>query len=126
MHAWGEHAVWDILARHGVLPAIPYQLGFGRLSCMTCIFGTPALWATIRLIARAWFDRVAGYERQFGCTIQRARSVRDLADRGTPYPAALAQPDLVAEALAPRWTGPIRTAAWQLPAGAFGEAAGPV
>ena len=80
---------------------------------------------TIRLIARAWFERVAGYERQFGCTIQRARSVRDLADRGIPYPAALAQPGLVAEALAPRWTGPIRNAAWQLPAGAFGEAAGP-
>ncbi|GAV36867.1 hypothetical protein ROTAS13_04556 [Roseomonas sp. TAS13] len=117
--------MWDILARHGVVPAIPYRLGFGRLSCMTCIFGTPALWATIRLIARAWFERVAGYERQFGCTIQRARSVRDLADRGIPYPAALAQPGLVAEALAPRWTGPIRTADWRLPAGAFGEAAGP-
>ncbi|MGI4954545.1 MAG: phosphoadenosine phosphosulfate reductase family protein [Janthinobacterium lividum] len=126
VHAWSERAVWDILARHGVVPALPYQLGFGRLSCMTCIFGTPALWATIRLIARTWFQRVAGYERQFGCTIQRARSVRDLADRGTPYPAALAQPSLVAEALAPRWTMPVRTAAWQLPAGAFGEAAGPV
>ncbi|WP_145144428.1 phosphoadenosine phosphosulfate reductase family protein [Roseomonas gilardii] len=125
VHGWSERAVWDILARHGVVPAIPYRLGFGRLSCMTCIFGTPALWATIRLIARAWFERVAGYERQFGCTIQRARSVRDLADRGIPYPAALAQPGLVAEALTPRWTGPIRTADWRLPAGAFGEAAGP-
>ena len=109
---------------------------------MTCIFGTPALWAelakvpsaqpmecqlrgTIRLIARTWFERVAGYERRFGCTIQRARSVRELADRGIPYPAALAQPDLVAEALAPRWTLPIQTTDWHLPAGAYGEAAGP-
>ena len=125
VHAWSERAVWAILARHSVAPAVPYRLGFGRLSCMTCIFGTPALWATIRLIARTWFERVAGYERQFGRTIQRARSVRELADRGIPYPAALAQPDLVAKALAPRWTLPIQTTDWCLPAGAYGEAAGP-
>ncbi len=125
VHAWGEQEVWDILARHGVVPAIPYQLGFGRLSCMTCIFGTPALWATIRLIARPWFERVAGYERRFGCTIQRTRSVRDLADRGIPYPAALAQSGLVTEALTSHWSTPIRTADWRMPAGAFGEAAGP-
>ena len=91
VHTWSERAVWAILARHAVAPAVPYRLGFGRLSC----------------------------------TIQRARSVRDLANRGIPYPAALAQPDLVAEALAPRWTLPIRTADWRLPAGAYGEAAGP-
>ena len=125
MHAWREAVVWDILARHGVVPAAPYRLGFGRLSCMTCMFGTPSLWATIRLIARAWFERVARYEREFGCTIQRTRSVRDLADRGTPYPAALAQPELVAQALAPRWLVDVRTADWQLPPGAFGETAGP-
>jgi hypothetical protein len=126
VHAWREGAVWEILARHGVVPAPPYQIGFGRLSCMTCIFGTPALWATIRLIAPTWFERVAHYERLFGCTIQRTRSVRDLANRGTPYPAALAQPGLVAQALAPRWVAAVRTADWRLPAGAFGEAAGPV
>jgi len=125
VHAWREEAVWHILARHGVVPALPYQLGFGRLSCMTCIFGMPALWATIRLIAPVWFERVAGYERQFGCTIQRTRSVRDLADRGSAYRAAVAQPCLVAQALEPGWFGPVRTARWQMPAGAFGEAAGP-
>ena len=125
VHAWQQRQVWDSLARHGVVPAAPYRLGFGRLSCMLCIFGTPAAWATVRMIAPAWFERVAGYEQRFGCTIQRSRSVCDLADRGSPYPAALAQPRLVAEALAPRWTSPVHTADWRLPAGAFGEAAGP-
>lgn len=26
--------MWDILARHGMMPALPYQLGFGRLICL--------------------------------------------------------------------------------------------
>ena len=53
VHAWSECAVWDILARHGVVPAIPYRLGFGRLSCTTCIFGTPALWAELAKVPAA-------------------------------------------------------------------------
>ncbi|MCG7354677.1 phosphoadenosine phosphosulfate reductase, partial [Roseomonas mucosa] len=79
------------------------------------------------LIAPALFERIAAYEERFGRTIQPARSIRQLADRGQPYPAALANPGLVALALGERWDQPIRIPAsqWTLPAGAFGEAAGP-
>ena len=94
---------------------------------MACIFGSGAQWATIRLIAPALFERIAAYEEQFGRTIQRARSIRALADIGRPYPAALTRPDLVALALGETWDLPLLglPSAWTLPTGAFGEAAGP-
>ena len=48
-----------------------------------------------------------------------------LADRGVPYPAALAQPELAALAAGDDWTLHVIARPWALPAGAFGEAAGP-
>ncbi|MBI0538712.1 phosphoadenosine phosphosulfate reductase [Roseomonas sp. KE2513] len=127
VHGWDEGRVWDILQRHGVRPHPAYELGWSRLSCMACIFGSAAQWATIRLIAPALFERIAAYEERFGRTIQRARSIRALADLGRPYPVALARPDLVTLALSETWALPILglPSAWTLPAGAFGEAAGP-
>ncbi|MCR0984044.1 phosphoadenosine phosphosulfate reductase domain-containing protein [Roseomonas populi] len=127
VHGWDEGRVWDALQRHGVRPHPAYELGWSRLSCMACIFGSAAQWATIRLIAPALFERIAAYEERFGRTIQRARSIRALADLGRPYPVALARPDLVALALGETWDLPILglPSAWTLPSGAFGEAAGP-
>lgn len=127
VHGLDEAAVWDLMRRHGILPAPAYRLGWSRLSCLPCIFGGADQWATLRLIAPAWFDRIARYERAFRTTIQRTRSVVALADRGTPYPAARAQPDLVRQALSPHWHEPIRVcpSSWTLPAGAFGNSIGP-
>ena len=127
VHGWDEARVWEALRRHGVRPHPAYELGWSRLSCMACIFGSAAQWATIRHIAPALFERIAAYEERFGRTIQRARSIRALADLGRPYPAALARSDLVALALGETWAPPILglPSAWTLPPGAFGEAAGP-
>lgn len=127
VHSLDEAAVWDLMRRHGILAAPAYRLGWSRLSCLPCIFGGADQWATLRLIAPAWFDRIARYERTFGTTIQRTWSVLALADRGTPYPAARAQPDLVRQALSPSWNESIRVSpsAWTLPAGAFGSSLGP-
>ena len=127
VHGWDEARVWEALRRHGVRPHPAYELGWSRLSCMACIFGSAAQWATIRHIAPTLFERIAAYEERFGRTIQRARSIRALADLGRPYPAALARSDLVALALGETWDLPILgpPSAWTLPVGAFGEAAGP-
>ena len=94
---------------------------------MTCIFSSANAWATIRIIAPDCFERIASRERQFGFTIRHGLTVRQVADRGRPYPAAMARPDLVRQALSPTWDQPILVdpAAWQMPAGAFGEMAGP-
>lgn len=125
VHGWSEAMVWDSLRRHRIVPALPYRIGFGRLSCLGCIFMSADQAATFRLIAPDRFARFAAYEHAFGCTIRRDIDLNTLADRGRPFPAALQQPDLVRQALSPDWAGPVLTDHWRLPAGAFGESAGP-
>ena len=125
VHGYTETMIWELIRRHHINPAIPYQLGFGRLSCMGCIFGSADQFATIRLMAPAWFDRLVCYERRFGCTIKRHLSLEALADRGRIYQPVLDRPDLVRAALGARWTRPIHVADWRMPPGAFGEKSGP-
>ena len=128
IHDWSEEQVWDIIKDFGIVPHVAYQLGWARLSCITCIFGSPDQWATIKHVFPERFEQIAGPEEKFGVTIRRNGSVREIADKGTPYEAALASPGLVALANSREWTQPICVApeAWQLPAGAFGENAGPL
>ena len=35
---WTEQQVWDVISRHRVRPHPAYLLGWGRVSCMNCIF----------------------------------------------------------------------------------------
>ncbi|WP_245267481.1 phosphoadenosine phosphosulfate reductase family protein [Methylosinus sp. LW3] len=127
IHGLEERQVWDLLRRHGVVPHVAYQLGFGRVSCMLCIFASPDQLATVRWMAPERFETIAVYERRFGCTVKRDAPIHAVADRGRPYPAALARPDLVQLAMSELWSPAIRTSPerWRLPAGAFGDAAGP-
>ena len=127
VHALSEAAVWEMLCRHGIVPAPAYRLGWSRLSCIACIFGSPDQWASMRYLAPDWFDRIAGHEEGFGRTIQRFSSIRALADRGRPYRALIDQPDLARQALQHAWTDPVQVKSgdWITPAGAFGNGAGP-
>ncbi|MDT1866882.1 phosphoadenosine phosphosulfate reductase domain-containing protein, partial [Acinetobacter baumannii] len=43
-----ERQVWEILERHNVAAPVPYRLGWSRSSCMTCIYNSPKVWATIK------------------------------------------------------------------------------
>lgn len=124
IHGWLEKSVWEIIERHQINPHPAYRLGWGRVSCLSCIFGSPNQWASIRAIAPDWFNRIAGYETQFGKTIQRSKTIIDLADRGIPYPATN-NPALVSEAMSQDWHGPVVLTPWPLPPGAYGENAGP-
>lgn len=123
VHGFDEAQVWAMLEKYRINPHPAYHLGFGRLSCMSCIFGSKHQWATVRAIAPERFERIARYEEQFGCTIQRKHSVRTLADMGTPYPS-LTQ-EMVEIALSRTYERPIFVDDWRLPAGAYGEACGP-
>lgn len=119
---WDEQAVWNIMQRWGVEPHPAYKLGWGRVSCMACIFGSRDQWASIKQIAPEKFERIAQYEEEFGVTIQRKHSVRELAASGTPYAMDAA---IVRLAMSTVYDAPILTDNWQLPAGAFGESNGP-
>lgn len=127
VHAWKEEEVWDIMRRHGVVPHPAYQLGWGRLSCRTCIFGSPNQWSTVRELYPEHFEPIAQHEKDFGVTIHRKEGVHERADKGTPYQAAVAQPELAAAANKTEWSGAVIVPPdeWKMPAGAFGEKDGP-
>ncbi|MGA9774229.1 MAG: phosphoadenosine phosphosulfate reductase family protein [Blastocatellia bacterium] len=126
---WRERDVWEIIKRHRILPHAAYRLGFSRVSCMTCIFGGPREWATIKQIDRSRFYRIADYERTFGVTIQRGESVIQQAERAGGPLITGADQELINEAMTPHFdvsrffipTGQ----EWTLPRGAFRHGAGP-
>lgn len=122
---WDEARVWDRIRAAALRPHPAYGLGWSRLSCRACIFGSPAQWATLRVLYPDAFAAVAAREASSGRTIQRFADVVALANRGVPYPAALAQPELAALAGGTAWTLPVIQRPWRLPAGAFGDGAGP-
>lgn len=124
VHGWEEEKVWEIMKRHKVAPHPAYLLGFGRTSCMACIFGSANQWATVKALDSGRFERIANYEEQFGVTIQRKHSVRELAAAGTPYPGMKAED--IATAMSDTYDRDIFIDNWELPAGAFGESTGPI
>lgn len=125
VHKWTEAQVWDIIRRWRVNPAPAYHLGWGRLSCLACIFGSPNQWASVQQVSPDLFDTIATLEDDFGCTIQRSESVRQRAARGKAYPM---DPDVIRLAMSEEYTAPIilpPDVEWTMPAGAFGENDGP-
>src|SRR5262249_30397351 len=108
-----------------ILPHPAYRLGWGRVSCLACIFGQADQWASVRLIAPDLFDRIGQYERDFGKTIHRGKSVVDLAAQGTPYPECH-NPERVGLAMGREYPAHLTlTDRWTLPAGAFKHCGGP-
>ncbi|MFX5668390.1 phosphohydrolase, partial [Acinetobacter baumannii] len=65
--------VWEILERHNVAAPVPYRLGWSRSSCMTCIYNSPKVWATIKHYFPNRIDRIFKYEEQFATTISRKK-----------------------------------------------------
>lgn len=126
IHGWKEKRVWSIIKRHGVVVHPAYYLGWGRLSCATCIFGSANQWASYAAIAPDRVEAIAQYEDEFEHTINRKKTVRELVAEGTPYPE-IADRALVALSQSTNYTGAIVVDPedWKLPAGAFGESAGP-
>jgi 3'-phosphoadenosine 5'-phosphosulfate sulfotransferase (PAPS reductase)/FAD synthetase len=74
VHDWPEADVWKIMKKYGVNPHPAYHIGFGRVSCMTCIFADRDQWATIQELNPERFDRIADYEDFFGA-LDAARRV---------------------------------------------------
>jgi 3'-phosphoadenosine 5'-phosphosulfate sulfotransferase (PAPS reductase)/FAD synthetase len=127
VHAWPEALVWEIIQEHKIVPHPAYYLGWGRLSCMSCIFGNANQWASVREIAPQRFEEIARYEEEFGKTIHRTKSIRQLADEGTPYKKAA---DLFWVSAAMSETYQLGVSVldhddWTLPSGAYGDNTGP-
>jgi 3'-phosphoadenosine 5'-phosphosulfate sulfotransferase (PAPS reductase)/FAD synthetase len=125
IHTWSEEQVWDIIRRNGVVPHPAYFAGFGRVSCMNCIFMSHNQAATIQAHAPERIGKLANYENEFGCTIHRTLGVLERAAKGTPYEAATAE--AMKRCLGEEYDQPILVdpQSWVIPAGAFGESCGP-
>ena len=122
VHGWSEEQVWTIMERHRVDAHPCYHLGWGRASCLTCIFGSKDQWASIRLIVPDRFAELERLEDDFGFTLRKGVTLGQLADQGTPYPMDEA---MVRLALSTTYDRPVVVDPWRLPLGAYGENAGP-
>lgn len=123
---WHEKQVWKVIEDYGIVPHPAYYLGWGRVSCLACIFGLADQWASIRMIAPDRFFEIEQYERDFGKTIHQGKTVRQLADAGTPY-RECSNSVLVDQAMGRAPLGPIEVAwdQWTLPPGAYRHCGGP-
>lgn len=121
-----EKQVWELIQRHGIVPHPAYYLGWGRVSCLACIFGDADQWASVRLIAPETFARIASYEAKFGKTITKGKSVGQMADKGKPY-AACHDAELVKLAMGTGYDVPVLVSPdqWRLPSGAYSHCGGP-
>ena len=121
---WHEEQVWDIIRRHRIVPHPAYRLGWGRVSCMACIFGQADQWASVKQIDPKAFERLASYEKTLGHTIDNKLTVLEMADRGRSFVEA--PKELVDLAMSRDYSATeVVTTAWQLPAGAFKRDGGP-
>lgn len=120
VHTWSEEQVWAIMQRFGVNPHPCYKLGFGRCSCMPCIFGGANQFASVKKLDPKRFEKLANYEEQFGKTIKRKVSLRVLAGEGKAY--KMSKKDM-REAMDKEFNAPIlvNPSDWTVPSGAFSE-----
>jgi 3'-phosphoadenosine 5'-phosphosulfate sulfotransferase (PAPS reductase)/FAD synthetase len=121
---WREGRVWRIMKKFKVRTHPAYYLGWGRVSCAACIFGSKNQFASLAKINPEQVEKIAQYEENFGVTIKRKESVRELVAKGTPY--ASMEPEDIKDALTEEFHKPIFMEKWILPAGAFGESCGPL
>jgi 3'-phosphoadenosine 5'-phosphosulfate sulfotransferase (PAPS reductase)/FAD synthetase len=125
IHSWTEEQVWQIIERHKILPHPAYRIGWGRLSCAACIFGSDQQWASLKEVNPTQFDRVADYEEAFGVTIDRKKQTVRERIAGVEAYKHMKDED-IEQALAREYWQPITTNHWTLPMGAFGDASGPL
>lgn len=124
VHKWSEKEVWAIIEKYHVRPHPAYVMGWGRLSCMKCIFGSDNQWATINAIDSEGLQKLINYERQFGVTIHRTHSIPERVKKGREYNPEYRE-GILQEALSDRYSLSIFVTPWELPHGAFGESNGP-
>lgn len=121
---WKEQTVWELYRIFGINPHPAYWLGWGRLSCFTCIFGSYNQWASAHQIAPERTEKIMEYETLFDCTIRHKESVKEQITKGVPYPECLNE-ELVKQALSKSYYMPATVEKWSDPPGAYGENAGP-
>lgn len=118
---WSTEEVWEIIRQHGIIPHPAYWLGFGRTSCMKCVFLNNNDWAKVQKIDLQGFDAIAEVEKQAGKSI--ARNGKFLEERVQGETVSI-DTDWAERAVSEEeWIMPIYFPVehWTLPAGATGD-----
>jgi 3'-phosphoadenosine 5'-phosphosulfate sulfotransferase (PAPS reductase)/FAD synthetase len=121
--SWSEEKVWEIIARHRIHAAVPYQLGWNRSSCMNCIYNDDVIWATIAHYFPWRAKAINDYEVQFNLSISRSKKTVLERIKGVK-PIIVNDEKLIIQATTEEYFMPIalkETEHWVLPAGAFGK-----
>jgi 3'-phosphoadenosine 5'-phosphosulfate sulfotransferase (PAPS reductase)/FAD synthetase len=64
-----KEAMFELHREFGIMPHPVYYLGFGRVSCMGCVFSTKNQWAALEHIAKERVERFAAAEQEIQHTI---------------------------------------------------------
>jgi len=119
---WDEARVWELLEKYRVVPPVPYRLGWSRSSCMTCIFNSHRIWATIAVYFPERACGIADYEDRFGSTISRKKlNVLELAAQSRPL--EIDDLEALEQAMQTDYKLPVflpESETWKMPPGAFG------
>lgn len=121
--SWKEQHVWYIIGRYKIRVHPAYYMGWGRMSCLWCIFGNENQMASAFKVDPKGGLRIANYEKEFGVTIKRNISLKELIYKGAPYPTIT--DELSALANSTNYSLEIYMPNWVLPSGAYGESCGP-
>jgi 3'-phosphoadenosine 5'-phosphosulfate sulfotransferase (PAPS reductase)/FAD synthetase len=122
VHSWTEDEVWAIIKQYSINPPPAYWLGWGRVSCQFCIFGSDNQCSSSQAISPGRFSTIALYEADFGLTIHRTKAVSERTKIGEAYSM---EPRMIEIANSTIYDEPVRKYDWRLPPGAFGESCGP-
>lgn len=124
---WREEKVWEIIERWRINPHPAYHLGWSRVSCLSCIFGNPDQWASVRQIEPKMFEKILAYEHEFGRTIQQSGDIEHLANKGKSFLPD--DPEMIRLALSEHYPEDlilVPEGKWVLPRGAFKRSGGPL
>lgn len=119
---WKEEQVWEIISRYKIRCHPAYYLGFSRVSCKFCIFGNANQTCSAHKISPKQGNEIIAYEEEFGLTIKRNISMKDLIAKGEPYDM---DEEIVAQAISYDYKLDIFMNNWILPKGAYGDSCGP-
>lgn len=125
IHNWSESDVWGIIRQYGVIVHPCYYLGYGRCSCKWCIFGNNNQMATSYYLSPGQGKKLSRFEKRFGKTIKRNIDLKSFIKKGIPFHTVYQYPAIAVQAITHKYSLPIFTTKWKLPAGAFSNAAMP-
>jgi 3'-phosphoadenosine 5'-phosphosulfate sulfotransferase (PAPS reductase)/FAD synthetase len=82
---WKEKQVSDIVERWRVRPHPAYQLGWGRSSCLACIFGDEDQWASVNKLAPSGSAGLPIWSANSAPRSRKPQTVEEMARRGREF-----------------------------------------